>query len=153
MEIDNLKNVVGEEYIKYYLAILLDKNIIEETSLFYDEDYKVIYYNNSLEDIINDKLNQMDTVIYDSDIMNYSAFEQKIILYKYKHREKANFKSGINKSLIYCNLVDDLFPCGCKIYDDSVLKLINEKHFEYYGINENIDWNFFVFIIDLLMEK
>lgn len=139
MEIDNLKNVVGEEYIKYYLAILLDKNIIEETSLFYDEDYKVIYYNNSLEDIINDKLNQMDTVIYDSDIMNYSAFEQKIILYKYKHREKANFKSGINKSLIYCNLVDDLFPCGCKIYDDSVLKLINEKHFEYYGINENID--------------
>lgn len=139
MEIDNLKNVVGEEYIKYYLAILLDKDIIEETSLFYDEDYKVIYYNNSLEDIINDKLNQMDTVIYDSDIMNYSAFEQKIILYKYKHREKANFKSGINKSLIYCNLVDDLFPCGCKIYDDSVLKLINEKHFEYYGINENID--------------
>lgn len=48
LQLEELIKYLGEKNVKYYLAILLDKEINSETLINYDEEFKVIYYENNL---------------------------------------------------------------------------------------------------------
>lgn len=139
LQLEVLIKYLGEENIKYYLAILLDKEINSETLISYDEDFKVIYYDNNLSEVIDTKILLLDNVIFFTDLQNYTIFEQKIIESKYRRRDTYYIKTNVNKSLIYCGIIDELFPNGCRIHDDNNIALINKRYFEIYGIDEKID--------------
>lgn len=139
LELEILINYLGEDNIKYYLAVILDKEIFLETSLNYNEEYKIIYFDDTLNKVINKKVSLMDNVIFLDDFNNYTIFEQQIITKEYRNKDNYYIKSNVNKSSIYCEIIDELFPNGCKIQDSANVKLINEKYYEIYGINENVD--------------
>jgi len=139
LQLEVLIRYLGEENVKYYLAILLDKEIKAETLINYDEDFKVIYYDNSLSEAIDKKILLLDNVIFFTDLKNYSIFEQQIIESKYRKRDTYYIKTNVNKSLIYCSIIDELFPFGCKIHDNNNISLINKRYCEIYGIDEKID--------------
>lgn len=130
---------LGEKNVKYYLAILLDKEINSETLINYDEEFKVIYYDNNLSEVIDTKILLLDNVIFFTDLQNYTIFEQQIIESKYRRKDTYYIKTNVNKSLIYCGIIDELFPNGCRIYDDNNIALINKRYYEIYGIDETID--------------
>lgn len=139
LELEVLKKYLGETNVKYYLALLLDKDISSETLLNYNENYRVIYHDSCLEQALVEKTLLMDYIIFFKDIENYSIFERQIIKNKYKRKNNYYIKTNVNKSIIYCNIIDELFPDGCKIHDVETIRMINEKYFEIYGIDEKID--------------
>ena len=139
LQLEVLMKYLGVENIKYYLAILLDKQINSETLINYDEEYKVIYYDNNLSKVIDMKILLFDNVIFFKDLQNYTIFEQQVIENKYRMRDTYYIKANVNKSLIYCDIIDELFPRGCKIYDDNNVALINKRYYEIYGVDEKLD--------------
>lgn len=139
LQLEELIKYLGEKNVKYYLAILLDKEINSETLINYDEEFKVIYYDNNLSEVIDTKILLLDNVIFFTDLQNYTIFEQQIIESKYRRKDTYYIKTNVNKSLIYCGIIDELFPNGCRIYDDNNIALINKKYYEIYGIDETID--------------
>lgn len=139
LQLEELIKYLGEKNVKYYLAILLDKEINSETLINYDEEFKVIYYDNNLSEVIDTKILLLDNVIFFTDLQNYTIFEQQIIESKYRRKDTYYIKTNVNKSLIYCGIIDELFPNGCRIYDDNNIALINKRYYEIYGIDETID--------------
>lgn len=139
LQLEELIKYLGEKNVKYYLAILLDKEINSETLINYDEEFKVIYYENNLSEVIDTKILLLDNVIFFTDLQNYTIFEQQIIESKYRRKDTYYIKTNVNKSLIYCGIIDELFPNGCKIHDDNNIALINKRYYEIYGIDETID--------------
>lgn len=139
LQLEELIKYLGEKNVKYYLAILLDKEINSETLINYDEEFKVIYYENNLSEVIDTKILLLDNVIFFTDLQNYTIFEQQIIESKYRRKDTYYIKTNVNKSLIYCGIIDELFPNGCRIHDDNNIALINKRYYEIYGIDETID--------------
>lgn len=139
LEMEVLEKYLGEDNIKYYLAVLLDKDVNLETSINYDENYKVIYYHDKLTEAINKKLLLLDNVIFFKNFQNYTIFEQRIIDNKYRKRNSYYIKTNVNKSLIYCGIIDELFPNGCKIHDKENIALINRRYYDIYEVDEKVD--------------
>lgn len=81
----------------------------------------------------------LDNVIFFKNFQNYTIFEQRIIDNKYRKRNSYYIKTNVNKSLIYCGIIDELFPNGCKIHDKDNIALINRRYYDIYEVDEKVD--------------
>lgn len=148
LEINKLIDIIKNENLIYYLIVLSDLDIIRQYDIHYDAIYRVIYFNNNLEIASRLTLASLKPLINKDKISDYTHFVQQVIYINYNKRKGYYLKKNINKANVFCQLIDELYPNGCKIYDNDVITNIYTKYKELFGIEEKInDRNLSTYVI------